>query len=60
MDKINSTKVTAQGKKNTNSVRINIPAVIRDTLEIKPGDSLVMECYIDNGKKLAIMKKQED
>jgi AbrB family looped-hinge helix DNA binding protein len=41
-------------------VRINIPAVIRDTLEIKPGDSLVMECYIDNGKKLAIMKKQED
>lgn len=41
-------------------MRIHIPAVIRDTLEIKPGDSLILECYIDNGKKIAIMKKQEE
>ena len=59
IEKINETKVIASGTKGRKSVRLNLPAVIRDTLEIKPGDTVIIESYLNKGKKLAILKKDE-
>lgn len=61
MIKINSAEITALGKKNSKTIRISIPAVIRDTMEIKQGDILKLECYInDKGEKKVILTKKEN